>query len=81
MAIGWVTAAAMFAMYDAGEQFRFDLFFVVMAMIGVSIGALTYIVYRHYRCPACGAVPRAHSQGHGVLLNPPECPECSVPLK
>lgn len=26
MVLGWVTAAAMFATYDPGEQFRFDFF-------------------------------------------------------
>ena len=81
MAIGWVTLAAMFALYDPGEPFRFDIVFLVAAAIGTSIIALTYIVYRHYRCPACSAVPRAHAQGHGVLFNPSECAECGVPLR
>jgi hypothetical protein len=81
MALGWVTAAAMFSLHDPGEQFRFGLFFAVLAAIGTSIAALTYITYRIYRCPACGAVPRAHALGRGVLINPPECPECGVALK
>ena len=81
MVLGWVAGTAMFAMYDPGEQFRFDFFGVAFAAIGVSIIRLTYIAYRHYRCPACNAVPRAHAQGRGILLNPSECPECSVPLR
>lgn len=81
MVSGWVAGAAMFAMYDPGEQFRFDFFGVAFAAIGVSIMRLIYIAYRHYRCPACNAVPQAHAQGRGILLNPSECPECSVPLR
>ena len=61
MGMAWVTAAAMFMLHDPGEQFRFDFFFVTLAAIGASIVALTFIAYRHYRCPACGAVPRAHA--------------------
>jgi hypothetical protein len=81
MVMGWVTEAALFALYDPGETFRFGIAFGAVAVIGVSIVALTNIAFRHYRCPACDAVPRAHAQGGGVLLNPSECPACGVPLR
>jgi len=81
MALAWVAAVAIFVRYDPGEPFRFDFFFATLAAIGASIVALTRIAYRYYRCPACDAVPRAHAQGRGILLNPSECPECGVPFR
>jgi hypothetical protein len=75
---GLAGAVAVFTLPGLDNQLRLVLFVIPFAVICIAIPALTYIAHKHYRCPACDALPRTH---RGVLLDPRECPECGVSLK
>lgn len=50
-------------------------------LLVVGLGSIikgVQLVLRHYRCPACGCVPKAR---YGLFLGLKECPTCGAKLK